>query len=141
LRILGVDFGAKRVGLAVSDPTGTLASPVGTLKRRPGKRAPIGAIAEAAESHDVEKIVFGLPLTLAGEEDEWCAEVRAVGEALADRTGLPVLYVDERFTSARAERAIRSSGLRKKQREEKGRVDSGAAAIILQAYLDGTPPR
>lgn len=129
------------MGLAISDPTGTLASPLGTLTRRAGRRAPIGAIAEAADSHDVEKIVFGLPLTPAGEEDEWCAEVRTAGEAVARRTGLPVVYVDERFTSARAERAIRGSGLRKRQREEKGRVDSGAAAIILQAYLDGTPPR
>lgn len=129
------------MGLAVSDPTGTLASPVGTVKRRPGKRAPIGAIEEVALSHEVERIVFGLPLTLAGEEDEWCAEVRAAGSALASRTGLPVLYVDERFTSARAERAIRGSGLRRSQREDKGRVDAGAAAIILQAYLDGAPPR
>lgn len=132
-----MDYGLRRIGLAVSDPTGTLASPVGTLRRRAGKRPPLTALAEAAESHGAERIVVGLPLPLEGGENDWCREVRSVGEALADRTGIPVSFVDERFTSKQAERAIRSSGLRKKDREDKGRVDAGAAALILQAFLDG----
>lgn len=141
LRVLGIDFGEKRVGMAVSDPTGTLASPVGTLQRRRGKRPPVQALAQVAAEHEVEKIVLGLPLTPHGEEDDWCREVRAVGTALSERTGLPVVYVDERFSSRRAERNIRSSGLPRHRREEKERVDAGAAAVILQAFLDGAPPR
>ncbi|HSG48832.1 MAG TPA: Holliday junction resolvase RuvX [Longimicrobiales bacterium] len=141
MRVLGIDFGEKRVGMAVSDPTGTLASPVGTLQRRRGKRPPLQALAQAATDYQVEKIVVGLPLTSQGEEDAWCREVRAVGAALAERTGLAVVYVDERFSSRQAERHIRSSGLPRHRREEKDRVDAGAAAVILQAFLDGAPPR
>jgi putative Holliday junction resolvase len=138
---LGVDYGLRRVGLALSDPTGTLASPLTTLRRRAGKRPPIGAIAELARRHEVEGIVLGLPLTLQGEEDEWCAEVRRVGDALARRTGLPVRWVDERFTSVQAERGIRSAGLSRTDREDKARVDAGAATVILQLWLDGAPAR
>lgn len=136
-----MDYGLRRVGLALSDPTATLASPLTTLRRRPGKRPPVAAIAELARRHEVEGIVMGLPLTPEGVEDEWCAEVREVGRALARRTGLPVRMVDERFTSVQAERGIRSSGLGKADREDKGRVDAGAATVILQRWLDGAPVR
>lgn len=81
-------------------------------------------------------IVFGLPLTLAGDDSDWTRAVREVGAALSKRSGLPVHFVDERFTSVRAERAIRSIGLPKKKREEKERVDAAAAILILQGWLD-----
>lgn len=139
--MLGVDYGMRRVGLALSDPTGTLASPLTTLRRRRGKRPPVAAVAELARTHEAEGIVVGLPLTLRGEEDDWCAEVRRFGEALAERTGLPVTWVDERFTSVQAERAVRSAGLPRSEREDKARVDAGAAAVILQTWLDGAPAR
>jgi len=139
MRIMGIDFGVKRVGVAVSDPTGTLASPVTTLTRRRGKRPPLKQLTELAREREVERIVMGLPLTLSGEEDEWCREVRSVGGSLAERTDLPVLFVDERFSSTVANRAIRSAGLSKTDREDKARVDAGAAAVILQAYLEGVP--
>ena len=84
---------------------------------------------------------MGLPLPLEGGENDWCGEVRAVGAALAERTGLPVDFVDERFTSIQAERAVRSSGLKKRDREDKERIDAGAAALILQSFLDGAPTR
>jgi putative Holliday junction resolvase len=138
---MGIDYGEKRVGLAVSDPSGTLASPLDTLRRRRGKRPPVQALAEIAREQGAKRIVLGLPLPLSGEEDDWCAEVREVGAALSERSGIPVVFVDERFTSRRAERAIRSSGLKKSQREQKDRVDAGAAAVILQSYLDGAPTR
>lgn len=76
-------------------------------------------------------------MTPAGEDSEWTRAVREVGAALSRRTGLPVHLVDERFTSARAERAIRSLGLPKVKREQKERVDAAAAVLILQAWLDG----
>lgn len=135
-RILGVDYGERRIGLAVSDPAAIFARPLPTLLRRRGKRPPVAKVAEIAREHDVDRIVLGLPLTSAGEEDEWTREVRDFGDRLAERTGLPVDYIDERFTSALAERVLRSRGLGRATREEKGRVDAAAAALILQAYLD-----
>jgi len=139
MRVLGIDFGERRIGLALSDPTGTLASPLPTLKRRAGKRPPLAAIESIIAEHGVEAIVLGLPVTLAGEESAWTLTVRSVGEALSKRTGLPVHYVDERFTSVMAEKAVRGIGLPKKKREEKGRVDAAAAVLILQSWLDRQP--
>ncbi len=136
MRVLGIDYGQKRVGLALSDPTGTLASPLPTLKRRAGKRPPLKVLSELAEEWEVGEIVMGLPLTPEGDDSEWTREVRDVAEALSRRTGLEVHLADERFTSARAERAVRSIGLPKKKREEKERVDAAAAVLILQAWLD-----
>jgi putative Holliday junction resolvase len=136
MRFLGIDFGERRVGVAVSDPTGTLASPLPTVKRRAGKRPPLAALEDLALQHGVQAIVLGLPLTPAGEESEWTRTVREVGEALARRTGLPVHFIDERFTSVRAERAVRGLGLPKRKREEKERVDAAAAVLILQSWLD-----
>jgi putative holliday junction resolvase len=135
-RILAVDYGERRVGLAVSDPTTTIALPLDVLVRRAGKRAPVQAIADIAAAHDVDHIVVGLPLTLAGDESDWTREVRDFGERLAQRAGCGVTFADERLTSVVAERAVRSLGLKKQQREQKGRVDTAAAIVILQAWLD-----
>jgi putative Holliday junction resolvase len=135
-RILGIDYGLRRIGLALSDPTATIASPLPTLTRRRGKRPPVQAVAEIAREHEVAEAVLGLPLNLQGDEDEWTAEVRAFGAALADRAGIPVRYLDERFTSARAERSVRALGLKKSEREDKARIDAAAATLILQAFLD-----
>lgn len=136
MRVLAIDFGERRVGLAVSDPTGTLASPLPTLKRRAGKRPPLKALEAVAAEWGVEAIVMGLPLDLSGSETEWSMQVRDVADELGRRLGLPVHFVDERMTSVRAERAVRSLGLPKHKREEKGRVDQAAAILILQFWLD-----
>lgn len=135
-RVLGVDYGERRIGLAISDPTGTIASPLPTLVRRRGKRPPVEALARIAEENDARALVVGLPLTPEGEESEWTRETRAFAERLAERTALPLEFIDERFTSVQAERAVRGLGLKKKDREDKGRVDAAAAVVILQAYLD-----
>lgn len=134
--MLGVDFGMKRIGLAVSDPTRTIASPLATVKRRAGKRPPLKQIAETAREWDVRHVVVGLPLELSGNENEWCAEVRDMGHKLAERLGVDVSFVDERMTSVRAERAVRSVGLSREKLRDKGRIDAGAAQLILQAWLD-----
>ncbi|MFW5947486.1 MAG: Holliday junction resolvase RuvX [Gemmatimonadota bacterium] len=139
-RILGIDYGERRVGLAVSDETATIASPLPTLTRRKGKRPPVAPVARIAEEHDVTEIVIGLPLDLEGEETEWTREVRDYGRKLGERTGCPVTFRDERMTSVRAERAVRSLGLRREQREQKERVDAAAAVLILQAFLDTRTP-
>jgi putative Holliday junction resolvase len=91
---------------------------------------------EIARAYEVEHLVVGLPLSLDGTEGSWCAEVRSMGESLARRLGVEVSFVDERFTSVRAERAVRAVGLPRRERERKERVDAAAAQLILQAWLD-----
>ncbi|MBW3629877.1 MAG: Holliday junction resolvase RuvX [Gemmatimonadetes bacterium] len=137
-RLLSLDYGAKRIGVALSDPTGTIASPLDTLTRREGKRPPWPEIRRLVEENEVTGFVVGLPLDLSGEEGEWASEVRGFGAELTRRFGLPVDWVDERMTSVLAERAVRSVGLKRSAREQKGRVDAAAAALILQAHLDRT---
>jgi putative Holliday junction resolvase len=136
MRVLGVDFGEKRIGLAVSDPTGKIATPLETVQRRAGKRPPLAEIERIGKSLGVEHVVVGLPLDLRGEENDWCREVRDVGRKIGERLGVSVSFVDERLSSVRAERAVRDSGLKKIERERKERVDAAAAQLILQAWLD-----
>jgi len=134
-RILAFDYGERRIGLALSDPTRTIASPLTTLTRRPGKRPPWPEISRIIEEQEVTEVVVGLPLDLEGREREWTAEVRGFGDELIRRHGLPLHWIDGRMTSVRAERAVRELGLRRSQREDKGRVDAAAAALILEGYL------
>ncbi len=136
MRVLGIDYGERRVGLSLSDPTGTIASPLPTLRRRAGKRPPLKALADLAKQHHVTEVVMGLPLALDGSDSEWTREVRSVAHDLGERLGMTVHLVDERMTSVMAERAVRSLGLRKAQREQKERVDAAAAVLILQRWLD-----
>jgi putative Holliday junction resolvase len=123
-RLLAVDYGERRIGLAVSDPTGTIASPAGHIVRRPGKRAPIA---------EIRGFVVGLPLDESGEDTPRAAEVRRIAAELEKRTGLPVELLDERFTTAAALRAVREMGGSAKGR--KGDVDALAATVLLQHAL------
>lgn len=137
MRVLGIDYGDRRIGVALSDPTGTIASPLPTLHKRRGKRPPYRELREIAREHGVEAVVLGLPLSPEGTETEWTAEVREVGQNLERRLDVPVHYVDERMTSARAERTVRKRmGLPRGEREKKERVDAAAAVLILQSWLD-----
>jgi putative Holliday junction resolvase len=133
-RFMGVDYGEKRVGLAISDPLGMIASPAGFIARRAGKRPPIAEIIRRAEAHEARGFVIGLPLDGEGNETEWTAEVRRVGSELEKRTGLPVRYVDERFSTSASLRAIRE--MDGSTRGRKGDVDSMAASILLQQALN-----
>lgn len=135
-RILGIDYGERRIGLAISDPTATLAQPLPTLVRRAGKRPPIAQILEIISSNDVVEAVVGLPLPLSGEENDWTRDVREFAGKLHLRAGIPVNLLDERMTSVQAERAVRELGLKKSQREQKQRIDAAAAILLLQMYLD-----
>jgi len=132
-RLLGIDYGERRIGLAVSDPTGTIATPVGHLLRRAGKRAPVAALVRHATELGATGFVLGLPLDADGREPARAAEVRLVGAELTKRTGLPVRYVDERFTTAIALRAVRTVG--GSTRGRKGDVDALAATVLLQHAL------
>lgn len=135
-RVLGIDYGERRIGVAVSDPTALLAQPLPTLARRRGKRPPFSTLEALLREYGIEHIVIGLPLLPSGEESDWTREVRTFGENLARRSDTPVSYIDERFTSQAAERAVRALGLPRHERERKERVDAAAAVLILQAFLD-----
>jgi putative Holliday junction resolvase len=133
-RWLGVDLGDRRVGLAVADPEGRIATPVGVIERRAGKRPPVAELLRRAEALEVRGFVVGLPLDADGEETPRCAEARAVADALGRRSGLPVKLVDERFTTAAARRAMREMGA--SDRGRKGDVDALAATVLLQHAID-----
>jgi putative Holliday junction resolvase len=132
-RLLGVDYGERRVGLAISDPTGTIASPAGVIIRRAGKRPPVAELVRRAESLEARGIVMGLPLDGNGDETPRSTEARAVAAELSKRTGLPVELIDERYSTASALRAIRDMG--GSTRGRKGDVDALAAAVLLQQAL------
>src|SRR5690349_8213564 len=134
-RILALDWGLVRIGLALSDETQTLASPLETLVRRRGKRLPMPRLLELLAAHGpVVGIVAGLPLTAEGDEGESAIESRMLAESVAARTGLPLELWDERLTTARALRAVREQGGSTRGRKED--VDALAAAVLLQHFLD-----
>jgi putative Holliday junction resolvase len=133
-RFMAVDYGEKRVGLAISDELGMIASPAGFIARRAGKRPPVAEIIRRAESLEARGFVIGLPLDGAGNETDWTAEVRRLGDEIAKRTGLPVHYRDERFTTSASLRAIRE--MEGSTRGRKGDVDAMAAAMLLQNALN-----
>jgi putative Holliday junction resolvase len=132
-RHLAVDYGERRIGLAISDPTGTIASPAGHILRRAGKRPPIAALIRRATELEAQGFVVGLPLDERGEETARSTEVRRVAKALGARTGLPVMLVDERYTTAIALRAVRDLGGTTRGRA--GDVDALAATVLLQHAL------
>ena len=131
---MAIDWGDKRIGLALSDETRTIASPAGHILRRAGQRPPIAELVRRAKEHEVRAFVVGLPLDDRGEDTPRAAEVRAVAAELERRTGLPVALVDERYTTAAALRTVREMG--GSTRGRKGDVDSLAAAILLQHALN-----
>ena len=133
-RFMGIDYGEKRVGIAISDPLGIIAGPVGFIQRRAGKRPPVAKVIERARELEARGFVIGLPLDGEGNESEWTAEVRAFGAELAKRTGMQVIFIDERFSTATALRAIRE--MEESTRGRKGDVDSLAATVLLQNALD-----
>jgi len=132
-RWMAVDWGERRIGLALSDPSGTIASPAGAIVRRAGKRAPIAELVRRAESLEARAIVMGLPLDGEGEDTPRATECRRVASELARRTKLPVALLDERFTTATALRAIHEMG--GSTRGRKSDVDALAAAVLLQQAL------
>ena len=133
---MAVDYGVKRVGLAISDPLGMIASPAGFIARRAGKRAPVAEIIRRAQALEARGFVLGLPLDGDGNETEWTAEIRRVGGELEKRTGYVVKYVDERYSTAASLRTIRE--MDGSTRGRKGDVDSMAASILLQQALNAT---
>jgi putative Holliday junction resolvase len=132
-RWLAIDWGERRIGLALSDPSGMIATPAGVIVRRAGKRAPIAELVRRAASLEARGIVMGLPLDGEGEDTPRATECRRVAAELARRTSLPVALLDERFTTSAALRGVRESGGRTIER--KADIDALAAAVLLQQAL------
>ncbi|HUX75633.1 MAG TPA: Holliday junction resolvase RuvX [Anaerolineae bacterium] len=137
MRILGLDPGERRIGIAISDPTGTLAHPLQTLVRG-SREEDFAAIAALVAEHDVDLVVVGWPLSLDGTEGPQARRVARYTDALAACLPVPVVSWDERFTTAAADEILRQIRGRKGRRRARarGQVDAIAAAVILQSYLD-----
>lgn len=133
MRVLGLDLGKKRIGLAISDSECNIAFPAGTL-RSAGRRADVAAIAEIIQEREVGRVVVGLPRHMDGRKGPEAEAAERFAQALHASTGLPVDTLDERWTSVEAERVLRAQDLRGKKARE--RVDEVAASIILRTYLE-----
>jgi putative pre-16S rRNA nuclease len=132
-RALGLDVGTKTIGVAMSDPDRRLASPVRTLSRK-SVAADTADLATLVGAEGVDVIVVGLPLELDGTEDRSARLARQVGTALAERTSVAVVYVDERFTSVDADRQLIEAGLSRDRRKRV--IDQAAAVLILRTFLE-----
>jgi len=130
-RLLGLDIGGRRIGVAVSDELGMIASPVAMIERGSDVARELRAL---IERYGASRLVAGLPVGMSGREGSQAAETRAYADALAAEVGLPLEYWDERLTTSIAEKHLIATGTRREKRKQ--RVDAVAAAVILQGYLD-----
>ena len=134
MRVLGIDYGRRRLGLALSDEDAILASPMPTLQRDRSSRRDVSRLKAIVARHDVAEIVVGLPLNMNGTRGEMVEEVEVFAATLRTRLNLPVRLFDERLTSQEAERVMLEANLPRRRRKELR--DSLAATLILQGYLD-----
>lgn len=136
MRVIGLDYGTKTVGVALSDESGLIAQPYLTIERKHANklRQTYARIEEIIIENNVNKIVLGYPKNMNNTEGERAEDTRAFMENLERRTGLPVILVDERLTTVEADRILAETGVAKSARKQY--IDKMAAAIILQNYLD-----
>jgi putative Holliday junction resolvase len=138
LRILAVDWGMRRIGLAVSDPGGVIASALPTLLVK-GREEALEGVSRVAAEREVERIVVGLPLLMSGARGRAAEAAESFAASLAERTGLTVDTYDERLTSALSQRRMHEAGMKPGRAKE--RVDQGAAMALLESYLTRHPSR
>ena len=135
MRVLGVDYGSKRIGLAVSDEEGEFAFPAGTLASR-GRKKDLAALRAFISEREVGSAVVGLPIHMDGRRGPEAEKAIAFANDLSEIAGIPVETLDERWTSQEAERTIQGiSKKRRKNLRERGAIDEAAASIILRTYL------
>ena len=135
-RLLGIDWGERRIGIAASDELRMLATPAGVIVRRAGKRPPVAELLRRMDDiGNVDGVVMGMPLDGDGNETARCAEVRAVAMAITARSGRSVSFVDERYSTARTHRALHEAGGR--VGDHRHDIDAMTAAMLLQGVLDG----
>src|SRR6476620_7309434 len=138
-RMLSLDIGKRRIGIAVSDPLGFVARPVQTLNAI-SLNVDVAYIAQLAGELEAEMIIVGDPIHMSGDPSMMSRRARTYGYLLAQRTGLPVVYWDERLTTVEAQRILQDSGVQPRQARQQ--IDAVAAAVILQSYLNTKkPPR
>ena len=136
-RLLGIDYGTVRIGLALSDPTGTLASPLPFLENQSPKQV-IAAITALIETHQITGLVIGMPRNMDGTYGPSAQKVKDFIAEMKKDISLPIQPIDERLTTAQASKQLSGIGLNQKQLRKK--VASSSASLILQQYLDRTPP-
>ena len=136
MRVIGLDYGSKTVGVALSDELMLTAQPLTTIHRdRPTKlRQTLAQIEQIIEQYDVDRIVVGWPKKLDNEEGERCEKTKEFGDMLENRSWLELIYQDERLTTAQADGVLEQGGIRKDKRKQY--IDKMAASLILQNYLD-----
>jgi putative holliday junction resolvase len=133
-RILGIDYGSVRVGLSISDPLGLIAQPIEAFKN---DASLFTNLKQITTRENVALIVVGMPFNLKGQKGQKAEEVQKFIERLKDELGIEILTWDERFTTTIAGKTMLAMGTKKKERQKKdGRIDSMAAAVMLQGYLD-----
>lgn len=135
MRVLGLDLGRRRIGVAVSDPGGVIALPIEAIQHKTLNRT-VERIHELVDEYEVERIVIGLPVQMSGEEGIEAGRAREFGAKLEAALGVPVFFWDERLSTAAAERVLIETGATRERRRRQ--IDAAAAAIILQSYLDHT---
>jgi putative Holliday junction resolvase len=136
MRILALDLGRKRIGVAVSDELCLVARTLTTLQAR-GRNADAAAIAALVTEQDAERVIVGLPLHLSGETGAQAEKVQKFGAYLATQLSVPVEYWDERYTTVEASRLLTQAGIH--PRKQRDQIDATAAAVLLQSYLDSHP--
>lgn len=137
-RHIGIDLGTKRIGIALSDPSGTIASPLLTLESK-GLAADLLALVRLADEHEAGGFVLGLPVLLSGREGGMAAKIKLFAKHLRAASPRPVILADERFSTRAAERALLEANTRRDKRRDLR--DAVAAALILQSWLDAQPRR
>lgn len=138
MRIMALDVGDRRIGVALSDPTGLLATPLTAVDRLYARPSEFDEIISLAQENDVEAIIVGMPVTLAGRLGHQARQVRDFISELSDHTDLAIETVDERYSTVQAQRMLNESERRpsKDRNQDRGHLDASAAAVFLQSYLD-----
>lgn len=135
MRVLGLDLGSKRIGLAVSDEEARIAFPAGFLERK-GRRRDVAALCALVRERGIGEAVVGLPLHMSGRRGPEAEAAEAFARELAAAAAIPVELLDERWTSVAAERALQETGRRVAQRRGRGEVDAIAATLLLSTHLE-----
>ena len=135
-RVIALDLGAKRIGVAVCDPAGVLASPYSTIDRSGDSELDHRAVFEVVEELEAVRVVVGLPLKMSGERGSAAVAAESEAEQLRRALPVPVELVDERLTTVTAARALHSAGVNSRAQRKGGRIDQEAATVLLQAWLD-----
>ncbi len=133
-RVLGLDWGTSRIGVAITDATQIIATPLATLRRRAGKRLPLRAFLEIVEAEAPVGLVVGLPFEDLGIEGASADAARAMGDQFAERSDLPIAWIDESFSTVDAELALRDAGRRRPERAVA--IDAASAAITLARWIE-----